>query len=55
MRNYDDYIANKTIKERYLRLRNKILNSKDTAKWERMRRATDISDESLIKGLHNVN
>lgn len=55
MRNYDDYIANKTIKERYLRLRNKILNSKDTAKWECMRRATDISDESLIKGLHNVN
>lgn len=55
MRNYDDYIANKTIKERYLRLRNKILNSKDTSKWERMRRATDISDESLIKGLHNVN
>lgn len=55
MRNYDDYIANKTIKERYLRLRNKILNSKDTAKWERMRRATDISDESSIKGLHNVN
>ena len=28
MRNYDDYIANKTIKEKYLRLRNKILNSK---------------------------
>ena len=55
MRNYDDYIVNKTIKERYLRLRNKILNSKDTAKWERMRRATDISDELLIKGLHNVN
>lgn len=55
MRNYDDYITNKTIKERYLRLRNKILNSKDTSKWERMRRATDISDESLIKGLHNVN
>lgn len=55
MRNYDDYIANKTIKERYLRLRNKILNFKDTSKWERMRRATDISDESLIKGLHNVN
>ena len=55
MRNYDDYIANKTIKERYLRLRNKILNSKDTSKWEHMRRATDISDESLIKGLHNVN
>ena len=55
MRNYDDYIANKTIKEKYLRLRNKILNSKDTSKWERMRRATDISDESLIKGLHNVN
>ena len=55
MRNYDDYIANKTIKEKYLRLRNKILNSKNTSKWERMRRATDISDESLIKGLHNVN
>lgn len=55
MRNYDDYITNKTIKKRYLRLRNKILNSKDTSKWERMRRATDISDESLIKGLHNVN
>lgn len=48
MRNYDDYIANKTIKERYLRLRNKILNSKDTSKWERMRRATDISDEALV-------
>ena len=48
MRNYDDYIANKTIKEKYLRLRNKILNSKDTSKWERMRRATDISDEALI-------
>lgn len=55
MRNYDDYIANKTIKEKYLRLRNKILNSKDTSKLERMRRATDISNESLIKGLHNVN
>lgn len=48
MRNYDDYIANKTIKEKYLRLRNKILNSKDTSKWERMRRATDISDEALV-------
>lgn len=48
MRNYDDYIANKTIKEKYLRLRNKILNSKDTPKWERMRRATDISDEALV-------
>lgn len=48
MRNYDDYIANKTIKERYLRLRNKILNSKNTSKWERMRRATDISDEALV-------
>ena len=48
MRNYDDYIANKTIKEKYLRLRNKILNSKDTSKWERVKRATDISDEALI-------
>lgn len=48
MRNYDDYIASKTIKEKYLRLRNKILNSKDTSKWECMRRATDISDEALI-------
>lgn len=48
MRNYDDYIANKTIKDKYLRLRNKILNSKDTSKWERMRRATDISDEALV-------
>lgn len=48
MRNYDDYIANKTIKEKYLRLRNKVLNSKDTSKWERMRRATDISDEALV-------
>lgn len=48
IRNYDDYIANKTIKEKYLRLRNKILNSKDTSKWERMRRATDISDEALV-------
>ena len=48
MRNYDDYIANKTIKEKYLRLRNKVLNSKDTSKWERMKRATDISDEALV-------
>lgn len=48
MRNYDDYIANKTIKEKYLRLRNKVLNSKDISKWERMRRATDISDEALV-------
>lgn len=48
MRNYDDYIVNKTIKEKYLRLRNKVLNSKDTSKWERMRRATDISDEALV-------
>lgn len=48
MRDYDDYIVNKTIKEKYLRLRNKVLNSKDTSKWERMRRATDISDEALV-------
>ena len=55
MRNYDDYLTDKNVKRQYLDLRKKILGSKDTAAWERMIRATDISDESLIKGLHNVN
>lgn len=55
MRNYDDYLTDKNVKREYLDLRKKILGSEDTAIWERMIRATDISDESLIKGLHNVN
>lgn len=55
MRNYDDYLTDKNIKREYLDLRKKKLGSEDTAIWERMIRATDISDESLIKGLHNVN
>ena len=55
MRNYDDYLTDKNVKREYLDLRKKKLGSKDTAIWERMIRATDISDESLIKGLHNVN
>ena len=55
MRNYDDYLADKNVKREYLDLRKKKLGSEDTAIWERMIRATDISDESLIKGLHNVN
>ena len=55
MRNYDDYLTDKNVKREYLDLRKKKLGSEDTAIWERMIRATDISDESLIKGLHNVN
>ena len=55
MRNYDDYLTDKNVKREYLDLRKKKLDSEDTAIWERMIRATDISDESLIKGLHNVN
>ena len=55
MRNYDDYLTDKNVKREYLDLRKKKLGSEDTAIWERMTRATDISDESLIKGLHNVN
>lgn len=55
MRNYDDYLTDKNVKREYLDLRKKMLGSEDTAIWERMIRATDISDESLIKGLHNVN
>ena len=55
MRNYDDYLTDKNVKREYLDLRKKKLGSQDTAIWERMIRATDISDESLIKGLHNVN
>ena len=48
MRNYDDYITDKNVKKQYLSLRKKILGSEDTAIWERMKRATDISDESLV-------
>ena len=48
-------LTDKNVKREYLDLRKKILGSEDTAIWERMIRATDISDESLIKGLHNVN
>ena len=55
MRNYDDYLTDKNVKREYLDLRKKKLGSEDTAIGERMIRATDISDESLIKGLHNVN
>ncbi len=55
MRNYDDYLTDKNVKREYLDLRKKKLGSEDTAIWERMIRATDISDELLIKGLHNVN
>ena len=55
MRNYDDYLTDKNVKREYLDLRKKKLGSEDTAIWERMIRATDISDESLIKELHNVN
>ena len=55
MRNYDDYLTDKNVKREYLDLRKKKLGSEDTAIWERMIRATDISDESLIKGSHNVN
>ena len=55
MRNYDDYLTDKNVKREYLDLRKKKLGSEDTAILERMIRATDISDESLIKGLHNVN
>lgn len=55
MRNYDDYLTDKNVKREYLDLRKKKLGSEDTAIWERMIRATDISDGSLIKGLHNVN
>lgn len=55
MRNYDDYLTDKNVKREYLDLRKKKLGSEDTAIWERMIRATDISDESLIKGLYNVN
>lgn len=55
MRNYDDYLTDKNVKREYLDLRKKKLGSEDTAIWERMIRATDISNESLIKGLHNVN
>ena len=55
MINYDYYLSDKNVKREYLDLRKKKLGSEDTAIWERMIRATDISDESLIKGLHNVN
>ena len=48
MRNYDDYLTDKNVKREYLDLRKKKLGSEDTAIWERMIRATDISDESLI-------
>lgn len=46
MRNYDDYIPNKKIKEKFFSLRKKVLNSEKTSIWNKIQRATDLREET---------
>lgn len=49
MRNYDDYISNKKVKEKYFSLRKKVMEDEETPVWDKMRRATDLREEALAK------